>query len=114
MNMSNLIKLTEIEQWEELLEASSTKPALVFKHSTRCNVSADAHDEFMTYLGHANPNYTYALVNVLESRPVSDRISESLQVKHQSPQALVIKNGEAVWHDSHWRITESKLKEILG
>jgi bacillithiol system protein YtxJ len=112
--MSILKELTRVEQWDQLVSPSQSKPLCIFKHSTSCPVSAEAFEQFQSYLTHANPKYDYAMVKVIESRPVSNQIAEHLQVKHQSPQVIVVKDGEAVWHDSHWRITEEKLIEILG
>jgi bacillithiol system protein YtxJ len=111
--VSILKELTKVEHWEELTSAAS-KPICIFKHSTSCPVSAEAYEQFQNYLTHANPAYEYVMVKVIESRPVSNLIADELQVKHQSPQVLVVKDGKAAWHDSHWRITEEKLIEILG
>jgi bacillithiol system protein YtxJ len=54
------------------------------------------------------------VVNVIEDRPVSNAIAERLQVKHESPQALLIKNGKAVWHASHWNVTEDSLAQAVA
>jgi bacillithiol system protein YtxJ len=97
-----------------VLEDSSSKPVLLFKHSTRCPVSAEAYDHFRKHVGQdASPGVDYVLVLVVESRSISNAISEDLGVKHESPQALLIRNGKAVWHDSHWRITAQALKEQI-
>lgn len=84
------------------------------KHSTRCPVSADAYDQYSAYLdGKPNSDLSYYLVLVIESRPVSNAIADSLELKHESPQAILIKNRKTVWHASHWRITEENLQDNL-
>lgn len=55
-----------------------------------------------------------ALVRVIEERPVSLALAERVGVQHQSPQALLIKNGKVIWHDSHGRITAAALKAAVG
>jgi bacillithiol system protein YtxJ len=53
---------------------------------------------------------TPAWVRVIEERPISLALAERAGVRHESPQALLIKNGKGVWHDSHWGITAAALK----
>lgn len=113
--MVQVRKLTDVGEWKLVLEDSSSRPVLLFKHSTRCPVSAEAYDHFLKHTGlESNPGVDYALVLVVENRAVSNAAAEDLGVKHESPQALLIRNGEAVWHDSHWRITAEALKEQIS
>ncbi|WP_330999663.1 bacillithiol system redox-active protein YtxJ [Cohnella fermenti] len=103
-----------MDQWKAALRQSSEKPLLVFKHSTQCPVSAGAHEALTNYLADAAPpSVEFAIVHVIEDRPVSNDIAETLGVTHKSPQAILIKNGEPVWDESHWRITEQFLAERL-
>ncbi len=52
-------------------------------------------------------------VRVIEERPVSRAFSDRVGVAHQSPQALLLKGGRVVWHDSHGGITAAALKEAV-
>jgi bacillithiol system protein YtxJ len=47
---------------------------------------------------------------VIEERPVSLAFADKVGAKHASPQAVLVKNGRAVWHDSHYNITVNALK----
>jgi bacillithiol system protein YtxJ len=113
--MANIQQLTSLEQWNQALKATSGKPLLVFKHSTSCSVSAGAHEELTHFIedGQAD-SVDYAIVHVIEDRPVSNAIAEQLGVKHASPQAILVKDGSPVWDTSHWHITYSFLSEKLG
>jgi bacillithiol system protein YtxJ len=113
--MSDIRQLSTIEEWNEALRGSSERPLLVFKHSTSCSVSAGAHEDFVHYVKDKEGNEVdFALVRVIEERPVSNAIAEELGVKHASPQAILVKDGEQVWNTSHWNITYSFLSEKLG
>jgi bacillithiol system protein YtxJ len=113
--MAALQQLTSLEQWKEALDRTSNKPLLVFKHSTSCSVSAGAHEEATHYIqDDQTGDIDYAIVHVIEDRPVSNEIAERLGVKHASPQIILVKDGEAVWDTSHWRITYDFLSEKLG
>ena len=113
--MADIRQLNSVEDWQQALRHSGEKPLLVFKHSTQCPISAGAHEELLHYVADAKDSgVDYALVRVIEERPVSNAIAESLGVTHQSPQAILVQDGRAVWDESHWRITHSFLSEKLG
>ncbi|QJC52413.1 bacillithiol system redox-active protein YtxJ [Paenibacillus albicereus] len=108
----SFISLQTVEDWNDVLQKSHEKPVLVFKHSTRCSISAEAHEAWESWTRSAkSADVETALVRVVEERPVSNAIEESLGVKHASPQAILVKDGKAEWNASHWNITESSLAE---
>ncbi|WP_225999586.1 bacillithiol system redox-active protein YtxJ [Paenibacillus sp. BJ-4] len=112
--MATMTKMTTVQQLNSALEASSDKPLLLFKHSTRCPISSGAYQEMESYLQAApNESIEYGIIYVVEDRPVSNEAADRLQVKHESPQAILIKDGEAVWHTSHSNITARTLHDHL-
>ncbi len=113
--MSKWKELTNVSEWEQVLEASASRPAVILKHSTTCPVSANALDEYDEYLkGLPSEDVDYYLVKVIESRPVSNQIAEDLGIKHASPQILYFKNKEAVWNTSHWSVTAKHMTAVLN
>lgn len=112
--MATMMKMTTVQQLNTALEASSDKPLLLFKHSTRCPISSGAYHEMESYVQAApNENIEYGIIYVVEDRPVSNEAADRLQVKHESPQAILIKDGQAVWHTSHSNITARTLRDHL-
>ncbi|MDR6227421.1 bacillithiol system redox-active protein YtxJ [Desmospora profundinema] len=112
--MAQWKEITTTEEWSHWLSQTEERPMLVMKHSTRCPVSADAFQEYETFLAEDAPeDVVYLFVKVIESRDVSNRIADDVGVKHQSPQAILIRNGAPVWNRSHWHITRGSLKEAL-
>jgi len=113
--MSILTKITSTEQLQNVLKASAEQPVLLFKHSTSCPISARANQEVLNYLNdRPNENVTYSLIHVIEDRPVSLEAADRLSVKHESPQAILIKDGIAIWNTSHSNITAEALERIVG
>lgn len=113
--MAEVLQLESEKEWLQLLQSSKEQQVCVLKHSTRCPISSAAHDQWNAYLGKTpNEETEYAMVLVVEDRPVSNLIAETLDVKHESPQLIVVKQGKAVAHTSHWHITEDKLNELLN
>jgi len=112
--MSKWRELTSLEQWQQVLDHSTEKPAVVLKHSTTCPVSANALEEYEEYLaGQPSAAVDYYMVKVIETRPVSNQIAEDLGIKHASPQILYFKNKEAVWNTSHWSVTAKHMAAVL-
>jgi bacillithiol system protein YtxJ len=113
--MSILTKITSSEQLQDVLKASEEQSVLLFKHSTSCPISARANQEVSKYLNdQPNEHITYVLIHVIEDRPVSLEAADVLSVKHASPQVILVKAGEAVWHTSHSGIILKALQEILN
>lgn len=108
-----LKELFEIDELQEVYESSVERPILLFKQSTTCPISAGAFQQFNTFLNNNEGDYDAYFVKVRESRPVSDQIAEDLGIRHQSPQIFLIKDQEAMWNESHSKITVESIKEAL-
>jgi bacillithiol system protein YtxJ len=110
----NLIPLHGIDELEQLLSASQTRPLLLFKHSYTCGISAEALDELLSHLDRGNQDSAqYALVTVQTHRDVSNAVASRLGVRHETPQALVIRDGQVVWAASHFRVTADAMLAAL-
>lgn len=108
--MADVKKIESEQEWKNILEASKEKPVLMFKHSTTCPISAQAFDEYKSF---ATDVDQYYLV-VSESRPVSNQLAEDLGIRHESPQAFLLKDGKAAWNASHSNITERSLQTAVN
>jgi bacillithiol system protein YtxJ len=112
--VSNLLNpLHTIEALQEALEESRSRPALLFKHSNACPISSRAYHQFQSYLESADPNVSYYLITVQTDRPVSNEVEARLGILHESPQAILIKDGREIWHASHSKITASSLQAAI-
>jgi bacillithiol system protein YtxJ len=104
---ANFIKLDSAQRLEELFQQSHEKPVVLFKHSVTCPISADVYREVAALDADVN------LVVVQTARAVSNAIAERTGIKHESPQAIVLKNGEPVYHASHYDVTAEDLESRL-
>lgn len=111
--MKTLTELHSVDDLDRALEQSAQRPVLIFKHSLTCPISSRAFREFETYLENPNPGVDYNLITIQTSRPVSNEAAARLDIEHESPQAILVKNGRAVWTASHFGITESSLDEAV-
>jgi bacillithiol system protein YtxJ len=106
------IPLISMEQLAELTEQSFEKPALIFKHSTRCGISRNVLKQFEKEYDLATEVDAYYL-DLLEYRPISSAIATQFSVEHQSPQLIVLKNGIVVHHASHSDIDALAVKNLI-
>jgi bacillithiol system protein YtxJ len=111
----NWIPLEFIGQLDELVAFSNEKPAVIFKHSTRCSISRFALKQFENEFDVETLQFnvsTYFL-DLLEHRDISNEIASRFGVYHQSPQLLLIKEGKSVYDVSHSEIDAGELKAKL-
>lgn len=100
-------QINSIEELENVFAESNEKPVALFKHSITCPISTAVYQEVKGVDGKIN------LVIVQTARNVSNEIARKTGVRHESPQAIVLKNGKAIYHASHYDITaEDVEKEI--
>jgi bacillithiol system protein YtxJ len=85
----------------------------LLKHSLTCPISHAAYQEYEKY-AKENENVSAYYLAVQEARPLSNEIAEKFEIKHESPQAILIKNGDAIWNASHWKITNRSLTNAIS
>lgn len=95
----NWISLTDASQLAEIKALSTKQPVVIFKHSTRCSISLMAKGRLDRETAPENISFYY--LDLLKYRPISNQIAEEFAVHHESPQILLIKNGECVYDESH-------------
>ena len=98
--------------FDSLLENSEERPQILLKHSTRCPISRAAFIE-CEHFAKTDDRADIWVLLVVEDKELAQDIARETGIEHQSPQAMVFKNGRPVWHGSHHAITVEQLgKEI--
>jgi bacillithiol system protein YtxJ len=105
----NWISLTDLSQLDALIERSSSRAQVIFKHSTRCSISATAKFRLDNARDNAAADFYY--LDLIAYRNISNAIAERFQVAHASPQVLVIRNGHCVFDESHLGIRMEDISE---
>lgn len=101
--------LTEPSQLDEIDSLSQTKPVLIFKHSTRCSISAMVLKRFERQFEEGD--FVPYFLDLMAHRIVSNTVAEKYSVTHESPQVLLIKNGKAIHDASHNGIDFEQIRE---
>ena len=106
--------LESMDQFKIILKASFSVPQLIFKHSTRCNISHIVKNDFIFNYGFSNKDFGLWYLDLLAHRAVSNAIAQRLGVLHQSPQLIIIKNAESIKSASHENIRDVLLSKYLN
>lgn len=104
--------LDQMEQFDEIDEISRTKPVVLFKHSTRCSISRMVLKQFESEFNFPKEKIDWYVLDLLNHRDLSNEIATRYHVVHQSPQIIVIRNGKAIFNESHEHIAADDLKQF--
>lgn len=108
------INLNSLAQLDEMEKRSEDRTVAVLKHSTTCGISRMVLKMFESdYDLNENEPIDLYFLDLRAHRDISNAIAEKFNVKHESPQLIVLKNREVVHHSSHQGISASKLKELV-
>jgi bacillithiol system protein YtxJ len=106
------IKLENISQLQEI--KANEGVSLIFKHSTRCSISMMAKKSVDMDLDDLPEAVKPYFLDLIANRDISSQIAEIFNVHHESPQLLVIKNGECILDQSHSDISIEEALEVMG
>ncbi|HUQ64964.1 MAG TPA: bacillithiol system redox-active protein YtxJ [Flavitalea sp.] len=104
--------LREENEVQEIISRSESRPQVIFKHSTRCSISSVARGRLERSEVPSGADFYY--LDLISYRNISNKISQVFNIHHESPQVLVIKNGECIYDDSHMSINMDDIKEVIG
>ena len=104
---TRFIPLADADALEEIFKLSHSKPVVLFKHSMTCPISSAAYQEMSQYGGEV------ALLVVQRARELSRAVETRTGVRHESPQAIVLRDGQAVWNASHWRVRAEAVESAV-
>ncbi len=105
--------MKQLNTSQEVDSAISGETAILYKHSTRCPISAAAHKEMEQFL-ERNPDAPFYMVDVNDSADVSGYIEQTTGIEHQSPQLILFRNGIPKWNTARFDISAEALEEQLS
>lgn len=113
MQSKQLTAIEQIAEVDDLSHNPNLKGVLYFKHSPRCIVSSFALRAFTKEWDFNENEIPIFMVDVVAHRNVSQQIAAHYDVRHESPQILLIKNGKCIGNDSHQRASVKNVKSWI-
>lgn len=106
--------LGEMDQLDTIVEESKSRPVAIFKHSTRCGISRGVLKIFERNYNLTDDKLKLYFLDLLSNRDISNEIAARFKVHHESPQIIVVKDGQVVHHDSHHSIEAADLEKFVN
>ena len=103
-------QITSVEDINTIIDRSRVVPCLIFKHSTRCSISTMAKSRMEMSWDLSDDEIETYFLDLIRFREVSNQISAEFGVAHESPQALLIKDGRCEYDASHLSIRVDDLR----
>lgn len=100
-------KVSSPEALKAVISDSFAHPVVVFKHSNMCPISSAAYREMQKL------DAEVSMVDVNSSRNISEEFAKLTGIKHESPQVIVMRNGNAVWNASHYDVQARAVKDAV-
>src|ERR1700761_4861708 len=104
----NWIPLVTEDQIEDIKTKSSSTPQVIFKHSIRCGTSGMAKNRLEK--ANSPEQADFYFLDIIRHRNISNKIAEDFNIQHESPQVLLIENGNCVYNESHLSIDMEEIK----
>jgi bacillithiol system protein YtxJ len=108
-------ELKALDQLQVIKEESTQSPVLIFKHSTRCNISRTTLDRLERHwneqeMAHVKPYF----LDLLSHREISNSLADQFNVEHESPQVLLIDKGKSILNLSHFEIDYREIRSAIN
>jgi bacillithiol system protein YtxJ len=104
--------LSSLTQLEGIIEESKTQTVVIFKHSTRCGISSMTLRRFEGDYNVQSTNVALYFLDLIKFRDVSNEVASKFGVMHESPQLLVVKNGQVIHDSSHYEINAQTVSNL--
>lgn len=97
---------TQLQSTDQLNEIKNLPGySIIFKHSTRCSISMMAKRRFELDWDSLPEELPLYFLDLIQYREISNQIAQQFNVYHESPQLLLIKDGECILDQSHGGIS---------
>ena len=102
-------------QLDQLKEESRDQDILIFKYSTRCSISSMVLSRLdRAWNSDEMKSVKAYFLDLITFRDISDSIEQQFQVRHESPQVILIRNGEPIYNNSHMGISYPTIKDLVN
>lgn len=105
------INIETRDQLDQIITESEKTPVLIFKHSRSCSISATALNRLERNWNAQDVTIPTYFLDLLSYRDLSNEIASHFEVRHESPQAILVRQGKAVSNWSHFDISYKEIKD---
>lgn len=107
--MQHWNQLEKNSQLRKIAKASFERPQLIFKHSISCGISAQSWHQIQSETEALNATADLHYLDLINFRSISNAVAADFGVPHQSPQAILLREGKPVYKASHFSINAAAI-----
>jgi bacillithiol system protein YtxJ len=107
MTSKGFQEILDVDSLDRFLQQANETPAILFKHSNTCGISARAHRQM------AEVEQAIGIIIVQNARPVSEEIVRRFGLSHETPQVLIVRGGDLLWNASHHNVSAPAVEAAL-
>jgi len=104
---NGFVEIDDVESLDRFISEAGENPAIVFKHSNTCGISARVYREV------SQVTRPVGIVVVQQARHVSDEIARRFGIQHETQQAFVVRGEKVLWSASHYGVKAQAIEEAL-
>ncbi|WDF69225.1 bacillithiol system redox-active protein YtxJ [Sphingobacterium oryzagri] len=104
--------LSSLAQLQAL--TAENRPFIVFKHSTRCSVSSMAKRNLEFDFNTLPADFPIYYLDLISLREISNFIADQWNIRHESPQLLVLQGDSCLYHASHQDIDLGEALAVIS
>ncbi|HEY8929068.1 MAG TPA: bacillithiol system redox-active protein YtxJ [Mucilaginibacter sp.] len=108
----NWIQLESAEQINDIKNQHGY--SLIFKHSTRCSISMMVKKRLELDGDKLPADLPAYFLDLIKHRDLSNQVATDFIVHHESPQLLMIKDGECVLDLSHGEVSVDEAMSVMS
>jgi bacillithiol system protein YtxJ len=106
-------EMKNMEDWQKAKKQSFEQSVLIVKHSVTCPISMKAFARIESGIAEGILTCPVYVVVVQTAREVSNQIEKDMDIDHESPQVLVVKDGKSLYDTSHLDIDAQTIVSFL-
>lgn len=105
---ANFYPITTTEELDNIFDTADGRPQVVFLDDPWCPISAAARRQMRRLDGEVRT------IDVCQRSDLARRLEARTGIRHESPQAIVVNGGVAVWDASHGRISSQAISQAIA
>lgn len=108
MSDANFYPITTTEELDNVFSTDDGRPQVVFLDDPWCPISAAARRQMRRLDGEVRT------IDVSRRSDLARQLEARTGIRHESPQAIVVNGGVAVWDASHGRISSQAISQAIA
>ncbi|MBN1291241.1 MAG: bacillithiol system redox-active protein YtxJ [Candidatus Latescibacteria bacterium] len=108
--MEHIKMIESVDLLEKILQKNN---AIIMKNSNRCSISRSVRVKYEVIAEKYGKNNDFYMIDVVNNKNISNALEEKTNIRHESPQIIIIHEGKVIWHASHWEIKTDEIEKYI-